>query len=60
MNRQIKCYPPEDSLVLLPEKLQEFYVDTRIPTDPYPWQCIFHPKVLFLDMTDLTHFTAYQ
>ncbi|KAI9371272.1 hypothetical protein BJX61DRAFT_511969 [Aspergillus egyptiacus] len=37
----IENYPPANTLVVVPEKLQKFYADTDIPSDPYPWQDIF-------------------
>ncbi|KAL3449738.1 hypothetical protein BJX65DRAFT_271757 [Aspergillus insuetus] len=40
----IEDYPPENTLVVLPDKLQKFYADTNIPSDPYPWQDIFDDR----------------
>ncbi|KAJ5594865.1 uncharacterized protein N7459_001073 [Penicillium hispanicum] len=35
---QIEDYSPGNTIVIVPEKLQKFYSDTHIPSDPYPWQ----------------------
>ncbi|KAL2872810.1 uncharacterized protein BJX67DRAFT_19307 [Aspergillus lucknowensis] len=40
----IENYPPGNTLVVVPEKLQKFYADTNIPSDPYPWQDIFDDR----------------
>ncbi|RAH40784.1 uncharacterized protein BO95DRAFT_447598 [Aspergillus brunneoviolaceus CBS 621.78] len=40
----IEDYPPGNTLVVTPEKLQKFYEDTNIPSDPYPWQDIFDDR----------------
>ncbi|KAE8355308.1 hypothetical protein BDV28DRAFT_129320 [Aspergillus coremiiformis] len=37
----IEDYEPKNSLVVLPGKLQQFYEETRVPGDYYPWQMIF-------------------
>ncbi|EZF32815.1 hypothetical protein H101_03604, partial [Trichophyton interdigitale H6] len=37
----IETYPPGNTLVITPEKLQKFYRDHRVSSDPYPWQDIF-------------------
>ncbi|THC88507.1 hypothetical protein EYZ11_012041 [Aspergillus tanneri] len=37
----IEDYPPGNTLVIVPEKMQKFYEDTKVPSDPYPWQDIF-------------------
>lgn len=35
---QIEDYPPGNTIVIVPEKMQRFYEDTRVEPDPYPWQ----------------------
>ncbi|KAL4920167.1 hypothetical protein BDW62DRAFT_177784 [Aspergillus aurantiobrunneus] len=40
----IENYPPGNTLVVVPEKLQKFYADTNIASDPYPWQDIFDDR----------------
>ncbi|KAL5336457.1 hypothetical protein BJX70DRAFT_409900 [Aspergillus crustosus] len=40
----IEDYPPGNTLVVVPEKLQKFYADTDITSDPYPWQDIFDDR----------------
>lgn len=35
--RQIEDYPPGNTIVIVPDKLQKFYADTNVPGDPYPW-----------------------
>ena len=35
---QIEDYAPENSLVITLNKMQKFYEDTAVPSDPYPWQ----------------------
>ncbi|KAI9044055.1 uncharacterized protein KD926_001878 [Aspergillus affinis] len=40
----IEAYPPENTLVITPEKMQKFYEDTKISGDPYPWQDIFDDR----------------
>ncbi|KAL3474953.1 hypothetical protein BJX99DRAFT_247874 [Aspergillus californicus] len=40
----IENYPPGNTLVVVPDKLQKFYADTDIPSDPYPWQDIFDDR----------------
>jgi hypothetical protein len=35
---KIENYPPGNTIVVVPEKLQKFYEDTKIPSDLYPWQ----------------------
>lgn len=40
----IKNYPPGNTIVVVPEKMQQFYRDTNIPSDPYPWQDIFDDR----------------
>ncbi|RAL10649.1 uncharacterized protein BO97DRAFT_124871 [Aspergillus homomorphus CBS 101889] len=40
----IENYPPGNTLVVTPEKLQKFYEDTKIESDPYPWQDIFDDR----------------
>ncbi|EFE38454.1 conserved hypothetical protein [Trichophyton verrucosum HKI 0517] len=37
----IETYPPGNTLVITPEKLQKFYRDHRVSSDSYPWQDIF-------------------
>ncbi|GAD93419.1 conserved hypothetical protein [Paecilomyces variotii No. 5] len=37
----IEDYPPGNTIVVLPDKLQKFYEDTKVPSDPYPWHDIF-------------------
>ncbi|KAF7113800.1 hypothetical protein CNMCM5793_004855 [Aspergillus hiratsukae] len=37
----IEDYPPGNTIVVIPEKLQKFYQDTKVPSDLYPWQDIF-------------------
>ncbi|KAJ9198917.1 hypothetical protein DTO164E3_5007 [Paecilomyces variotii] len=37
----IEEYPPGNTIVALPDKLQKFYEDTRVASDPYPWHDIF-------------------
>ncbi|KAL3439426.1 hypothetical protein BDV09DRAFT_2235 [Aspergillus tetrazonus] len=40
----IEHYPPGNTLVVVPEKLQKFYADTSIASDPYPWEDIFDDR----------------
>ncbi|KAL4938510.1 hypothetical protein BDV06DRAFT_200767 [Aspergillus oleicola] len=40
----IENYPPGNTLVVVPDKLQKYYADTNIPSDPYPWQDIFDDR----------------
>ncbi|KAJ5164499.1 uncharacterized protein N7500_006329 [Penicillium coprophilum] len=40
----IEDYPPGNTLVIPPHKLQKFYRDTHDPNDPYPWQDIFDDR----------------
>ncbi|KAL4879129.1 hypothetical protein BJY04DRAFT_103204 [Aspergillus karnatakaensis] len=40
----IENYPPSNTLVVVPEKLQKFYADTEVSSDPYPWQDIFDDR----------------
>ncbi|KAJ5513187.1 hypothetical protein N7463_002739 [Penicillium fimorum] len=40
----IEDYPPGNTLVIPPYKLQKFYHDTHDPNDPYPWQDIFDDR----------------
>lgn len=35
---QIEDYPPGNTLVIVPQKLQKFYKDTDVSPDAYPWQ----------------------
>lgn len=35
---QIEDYPPGNTLVIVPQKLQKFYRDTDVSPDAYPWQ----------------------
>ncbi|KAJ6008425.1 hypothetical protein N7540_012401 [Penicillium herquei] len=40
----IEDYPPGNTLVITPPKLQKFYADTDLDWDPYPWQDIFDDR----------------
>ncbi|KAJ5495988.1 hypothetical protein N7539_001104 [Penicillium diatomitis] len=40
----IEDYPPGNTLVVVPDKLQKFYADTEVSWDPYPWQDIFDDR----------------
>ncbi|KXG48011.1 uncharacterized protein PGRI_018810 [Penicillium griseofulvum] len=40
----IEDYPPGNTIVIPPHKLQKFYRDTHDPSDPYPWQDIFDDR----------------
>ncbi|KAJ5688712.1 hypothetical protein N7462_003104 [Penicillium macrosclerotiorum] len=40
----IEDYPPGNTLVVTPEKMQKFYAETNVPSDPYPWQDIFDDR----------------
>ncbi|PYH99605.1 hypothetical protein BO71DRAFT_342246 [Aspergillus ellipticus CBS 707.79] len=40
----IENYPPGNTLVVTPEKLQKFYEDTSVSPDPYPWHDIFDDR----------------
>ncbi|CAG8066036.1 unnamed protein product [Penicillium nalgiovense] len=40
----IEDYPPGNTIVIPPHKLQKFYRDTHDPDDPYPWQDIFDDR----------------
>ncbi|KAE8145444.1 hypothetical protein BDV25DRAFT_133778 [Aspergillus avenaceus] len=40
----IEDYPPPNTLVVTPKKLQKFYDDTKVSSDPYPWQDIFDDR----------------
>ncbi|CAI7618689.1 unnamed protein product [Penicillium glandicola] len=40
----IEDYPPGNTIVIPPYKLQKFYRDTNDPNDPYPWQDIFDDR----------------
>ena len=37
-DEQIEDYSPGNTIVILPEKMQQFYEDTKVPSDPYPWE----------------------
>ncbi|KAJ5923727.1 hypothetical protein N7454_008972 [Penicillium verhagenii] len=38
----IEDYPPRNTIVIVPQKLQKFYADTQVPADAnYPWKDIF-------------------
>lgn len=37
----IEHYPKKNSLVVVPDKMQRFYKETHVKSDPYPWQDIF-------------------
>ncbi|KAJ5540961.1 hypothetical protein N7494_006037 [Penicillium frequentans] len=37
----IEDYPPGNTLVIVPQKLQKFYKDTDVSPDAYPWHDIF-------------------
>ncbi|EEP81598.1 predicted protein [Uncinocarpus reesii 1704] len=34
----IEAYPPGNTIVVTPEKMQKYYEDTKSPTDPYLWK----------------------
>lgn len=34
---QIENYPPGDTMVVVPEKMQKYYADTKVSLDTYPW-----------------------
>ncbi|KAJ5129388.1 uncharacterized protein N7515_005427 [Penicillium bovifimosum] len=40
----IEDYPPGNTLVIPPYKMQKFYEDTHCPNDPYEWQDIFDDR----------------
>ncbi|EEA26544.1 hypothetical protein TMatcc_005176 [Talaromyces marneffei ATCC 18224] len=40
----IEDYPPRNTIVVVPEKMQKYYADTRVLTDTYPWQDIFDDR----------------
>ncbi|KAL1965544.1 hypothetical protein VTN77DRAFT_5628 [Rasamsonia byssochlamydoides] len=40
----IENYPPGNTIVVVPEKMQKFYEDTKVPSDTYPWQDIFDDR----------------
>ncbi|CAL5868190.1 uncharacterized protein PFLUO_LOCUS2414 [Penicillium psychrofluorescens] len=40
----IEDYPPGNTLVIVPDKLQKFYRDTHVSWDAYPWQDIFDDR----------------
>ncbi|CAG8899306.1 unnamed protein product [Penicillium egyptiacum] len=40
----IEDYPPGNTIVIPPHKLQKFYRDTHDPNDPYPWQDVFDDR----------------
>lgn len=40
----IEDYPPANTIVIVPEKLQKFYEDTKVSSDPYPWHDIFDDR----------------
>ncbi|KAI2794673.1 hypothetical protein POX_a01274 [Penicillium oxalicum] len=40
----IEDFPPGNTLVIVPDKLQKFYADTEVSWDPYPWQDIFDDR----------------
>ncbi|EED22397.1 conserved hypothetical protein [Talaromyces stipitatus ATCC 10500] len=40
----IEDYPPGNTIVVVPEKMQKYYADTKVPTDTYPWQDIFDDR----------------
>nr|KMM70614.1 hypothetical protein CPAG_06925 [Coccidioides posadasii RMSCC 3488] len=37
----IEVFPPENTLVVTPDKMQKYYEDTKSLADPYPWKDIF-------------------
>ncbi|KAL1999184.1 hypothetical protein VTN02DRAFT_4930 [Thermoascus thermophilus] len=40
----IENYAPGNTIVIVPEKMQKFYEDTKVAADPYPWQEIFNHR----------------
>ncbi|KAJ5387595.1 hypothetical protein N7509_010136 [Penicillium cosmopolitanum] len=40
----IEDYPPGNTLVIVPDKLQKFYADTNVSLDKYPWKDIFDDR----------------
>ncbi|KAJ5225988.1 hypothetical protein N7468_007213 [Penicillium chermesinum] len=40
----IEDYPPGNTLVVTPEKMQRFYRETAVPGDNYPWHDIFDDR----------------
>ncbi|GAM35206.1 hypothetical protein TCE0_017f03359 [Talaromyces pinophilus] len=40
----IEDYPPGNTIVVVPEKMQKYYADTKVPTDTYPWHDIFDDR----------------
>lgn len=40
----IEDYPPGNTIVVVPEKMQKYYADNKVPTDSYPWQDIFDDR----------------
>ncbi|PWY74429.1 hypothetical protein BO70DRAFT_364394 [Aspergillus heteromorphus CBS 117.55] len=40
----IENYAPGNTLVVTPDKLQKFYEDTSVSSDPYPWKDIFDDR----------------
>ncbi|OKL60844.1 hypothetical protein UA08_03208 [Talaromyces atroroseus] len=40
----IEDYPPGNTMVVLPDKMQKYYADTKISTDTYPWHDIFDDR----------------
>lgn len=40
----IEDIEPLHSLVITPQKMQKYYADTRLPSEPYPWQEVFDDR----------------
>lgn len=40
----IEDYEPKHSLVITPEKMQQYYQDTKLSNELYPWQIIFDDR----------------
>lgn len=40
----IEDYPPGNTIVVVPDKMQKYYADTKVATDTYPWRDIFDDR----------------
>ncbi|KAN0071221.1 hypothetical protein V8E54_010652 [Elaphomyces granulatus] len=40
----IEDYAPGNTIVIVPDKMQKFYEDTKVPSDNFPWQDVFDDR----------------
>ena len=61
----IEDYEPKYSLVLTPAKMQQFYLDTKVTNEIYPWQVVFDDRTssisrMFRDLGAQHHLVQYN